>query len=487
MITNYSFVMSKSIKRAHGFIGLVLAINLFFGCKKFVQVPPPDSGIVGATVYTQNATAAAVLTSIYTNMSDGSNLMSEGYNSIGYLCGLASDELKSYTNIAPFPSFYSNSLIASQFNYFWKEIYQEIYVANAAIEGLSTSTSLDSGLKAQLMGEAFFIRAFYHFYAVNLFGNVPLVTTTNYQVNSLITQTSSSIVYNQIIADLSMAQGLLSGNYLDPTNAVTSDRIRPNKWAATAMLARVYLYRSNWDSASVEATEVINSGMYNLLSDLDQVFLINSNEAIWQLQSVSPGVNTWDGYYYILTSRPGTGRFYAAMSSDLVNSFEANDNRMSNWIGQFTSGGTNYYYPFKYKMGTRNINNPITEYSTVLRFAEQYLIRAEAEAENGNLSGAAADLNIIRNRAGLANTSAQTQSDLLTAIYHERQVELFTEWGHRWFDLKRTEVIDTLMGSPGNVCQSKGGNWSSNWELFPIPETELQVNPNLLQNPGYGQ
>ena len=124
----------------------------------------------------------------------------------------------------------------------------------------------------------------------------------------------------------------------------------------------------------------------------------------------------------------------------------------------------------------------MSEYIIVLRLAEQYLIRAEARAQQGNLTGAIEDLDIIRARAGLPHTAATTREDLLHAIAHERQVELFTEWGHRWFDMKRTNTIDIIMPA---VCEQKGGTWDSRWSLYPIPLKEVQRAPNIKQNPGY--
>jgi len=128
----------------------------------------------------------------------------------------------------------------------------------------------------------------------------------------------------------------------------------------------------------------------------------------------------------------------------------------------------------------------VTEYEMVMRLGEQYLIRAEAEANGagGGFGSAVNDLNTIRNRAGLPNTAA-TQSTILTAIQHERQVELFTEYGHSWLDLKRTGNINMVMGNPGNACAMKGGTWNTDWQWYPIPLSELQSNPNLTQNTGY--
>jgi hypothetical protein len=148
-----------------------------------------------------------------------------------------------------------------------------------------------------------------------------------------------------------------------------------------------------------------------------------------------------------------------------------------------TVGGiaTTYYYPYKYKVNTPGA--PVTEYEMVLRLGEQYLIRAEAEANNSDTNDAVNDLNVIRKRAGLANYAGATdKSSLLTAILHERQVELFSEWGHRWLDLKRTSVVDVVMPI---ATPQKGGTWQSSKQLYPLPQADLQDDPNLVQNPGY--
>jgi hypothetical protein len=214
------------------------------------------------------------------------------------------------------------------------------------------------------------------------------------------------------------------------------------------------------------------------------VFLKNSTEAIWQLSTPlpTPSLNTEDAQDFILISAPGTGELNSTtISPQLLNSFEPGDLRRTNWIDSFQT----YYFPYKYQAYN---TSTVTEYTMVLRLAEQYLIRAETEAQLNNLTSAANDLNVIRNRAGLSSISdsiASSQTTLLSAILHERQVELFTEWGHRWFDLIRSGTVNSVMGNPENVCKSKGGVWSPTSALYPIPETELAADPNLTQNTGY--
>jgi hypothetical protein len=190
---------------------------------------------------------------------------------------------------------------------------------------------------------------------------------------------------------------------------------------------------------------------------------------------VLPGFNTNEGALFILTAAPSI----YALSNNLINSFEPNDARKTNWVDSLVSAATIYYFPFKYKISSASA---ITEYSMVLRLAEQYLIRAEARTQQNNILGAQTDLNIIRARAGLIPDTDSTQSALLTAIYHERQVEFFTEWGQRWLDLKRTSRADSVMST---ITPLKGGTWNTNWQLYPIPLFEIQNDPQLKQNPNY--
>jgi hypothetical protein len=447
-------------------------------CKKLVLIDPPTTQLVTTNVFTNNSTATAALTSIYAQMSS--------LSTISTLTGLSSDELTNY-GVVPYTSVYSNSLIASDGNtlsvFLWSPQYNYIYQANAVIEGLQNGNGISASVKQQLIGEAEFIRAFWHFYLVNLYGNIPIVTSTDYTVNIKAIRSSKADVYKQITADLSSAFDLLSTNYVDATNNPTSERVRPTKWAAAALLARAYLYTQDYEKAITQASIVINNtANFTLLADLNEVFLKNSRESIWQIMPpATRGYNTDEGSSFILTAPPNTSNG-VSLSSQLMNAFELGDKRKANWVGAFidtvSSPNITYYYPFKYKVQT---GSTISEYSTILRLAEQYLIRAEAATNIGKLSDAITDLNIIRNRAGLNNTNVLTKEALNSAIQHERQVELFTE-GQRWIDLKRTGNIDNVMKT---ICPLKGGIWSSYKQLYPIPPADITNSANLKQNAGY--
>jgi starch-binding outer membrane protein, SusD/RagB family len=455
------------------------------GCKKWVQVPPPTTSTAQADVYSEDATAISTLTGIYTQMSN-TPLNNGGLCSMSLFPGLSADEFSVFGNSnQPVTNCYTNSMVASGVGPadLWSAIYPLIYVANSAIAGLTASTTLTPAIKQQLLGEAKFVRAFGYFYLVNLYGDAPLVTQPSYQANSTLSRTPASEVYQQIIADCVDAQNELSSNYLDGTLlSTTPDRVRPTSWAATALLARCYLYNQNWDSAIAEATTLINNSALFQLDTLNGVFLKDGPEAIWQLQPVIAGENTQDGWLFII---PGSGPdLYSHpffLNPYLVNSFDSGDARRVNWIDSVQANGTTYYFPYKYKSAM--LTTAVTEYEVILRLGEIYLIRAEAEAQTGDLGDAVNDLNAIRNRAGLGSDSATSSADLLHKILHERQVELFTEWGHRWFDLKRTGTIDSVMTVVNPL--KGGGGWKSSSQWYPISSNELQYDPNLKQNTGY--
>src|SRR5690606_22674358 len=169
-----------------------------------------------------------------------------------------------------------------------------------------------------------------------------------------------------------------------------------------------------------------------------------------------------------------------SLAEGFLAQFEPGDLRATHWVGSVTNGASTWYFPFKYKLKVATASSQ--EYSVVMRLAETFLIRSEARARQANLPGAIADLDVIRQRAGLpliadVNPSIN-QDEMLLAIEQERRSELFCE-NHRWYDLNRTDRADIVLGA---VKQ----NWEPTDHLYPLPESELLINPLLApQNPGY--
>ncbi len=290
-----------------------------------------------------------------------------------------------------------------------------------------------------------------------------------------------------MITDLHEADTLLSTKYVNgklKEYQTDVEKVRPNSWVAKSLLARVQLYNHDWESAEQAASAVINSGFYDTVS-LNEVFLRNSKEAIWQLQPTAQGTgitNTYDALYFTIPpSGPNSNR-PVYLSARLLSSFENGDMRLADWVDSVDVLGTVYHYPSKYKV--IETDAPVSEYLTLLRISELYLIRAEARAELNNLSGALQDLNIIHRRAGLTDISLTTPEEIKNAILNERQVELFCELGHRWLDMKRSGTIDSIMP---DVVLSKTGtdSWQSYKQWFPLPATDIRLAPQIIQNTGY--
>jgi hypothetical protein len=457
---------------------LTIIIN---SCDKLVSVPPPINTITFTQVFSTDQEATEAMTGVYNGMIN--NSPGNAFNgAMTIYPGASADEFQ-FVTIGVNTQFQNDELLNNNSvvnSNFWQPIYSAIYGCNSVIVGVKSSAGIDDSARNELTGEAEFARAFSYFYLINLFGDVPLVTTTNYNKTSLLSKSPVDTIYKAIIADLKDAQTLLASDY----SAGHGQRIVPNKWAATALLARVYLFTKDYSDAETQAASVINNtNLFSLVNNLQGVFLISSTEAIWQLQQNN------QKYPYNATPEESSIMPYTSttepplvyMAPSLLNAFEDSDNRRLLWVDSTLYSGQYYYYPFKYEVGdsAATDNGVYTEYYMVLRLAEQFLIRAEAEAQLGDLTDATADLNAIRSRAGLGGTIAVTQADLLAAILHERRVELFAEWGHRWLDLKREEVATEVLSA------NKGLTVTSNELLYPIPFGEIQTDPNLMQNPGY--
>ncbi|MDN5211968.1 RagB/SusD family nutrient uptake outer membrane protein [Fulvivirgaceae bacterium BMA12] len=462
-------ILTKYIERFRKSYLLVLALIGTIACDEFVEIDLPETEIVAESVFQSDGTATSAMLHLYTEIHNTSSFAGGGQNSVTFLQGLTADELIPVSNTSEF--FFLNNVlpITPEVSTTWNNCYNIIYGANAIIEGLLGSSGVSQEVSAQLEGEARFIRAFSHFYLVNLFGDVPYISTTDYRVNATASRMVSSEVYQNIVDDLLVAKALLNDDY------PSSGRVRPNKGVITAFLARVYAYTGDWANAEIQATEVINNTAQYGLTDLNSVFLIDSYEAIWQLFPVETNNNGNEGSTFIVVDAPR----FVVLNEDLFNAFEEGDARKTSWVGSVTGGSDTYIFPYKYKSLD---DDPESEYSIVLRLAEQYLIRAEARAQQNKLSEAISDLDVIRHRAELPlmvdTNPAINQSSLLLAIEQERRVELFTEWGHRWFDLKRTGRTDAVLSAV------KTG-WESTDALLPLPQNELDINQNLTQNPGY--
>jgi hypothetical protein len=442
---------------------LLVTLN---GCKKLIAINPPTTELVGTVVYTDSATVQTTVVGLYSEMAF--NYAAYRYE-IATLPGFSADELQYVGNT--YNQYIDNGIPVADYGVedVWSSSYAVLYGVNSVIYGVTNGSGMSTGFRNQAIAQAKFLRAFCYFYLTNLYGAVPLVLTTDVAQNSVLGQSSSAAVYQQIIADLQFAQSNLATDY----SASAGQRTMANQSAATALLARVYLYTGDWADAEAQATAMIgNNALYSLATNLATVFTPSNNEAILQFYNDANGFTDYANQ--VLPNAVAKVPTYI-LTPQLVNAFEAGDNRKAEWLDSLTYNGTVYYYPYKYKSLVSGAN---AEYYTLLRLAEQYLIRAEARAEQGNISGAQADINVIRNRAGLGNTTAGDQTSLLAAVAQERRIELYCEWGHRWLDLKRTGTANAVLGAEKTT-------WTATDVLWPIPSAQIIANANLVQNAGY--
>lgn len=447
-------------------------------CKKLISIPAaPPTEISQTHVFSDSTDIMGAIAGVYANFGASSYGAVFGNGAITENTALSSDETTN-TGFSSTPNqFYEDALAVDNgtVQSMWTNAYSAIYQMNACITGIQSTTAISDPLKQQLIGEMRVCRALYYFNLVNLFGTVPIVTSTDYNVTAIEPRSSVDSVYAFVKSDLLQAMSGLTATY------PSAGAARPNLYTAEALLARIYLYKEQWDSAAYMAGQVTGSGLYSLVSDPNAVFLDGSTEAIWQLPANGLLYQTSEAVNFIPYSNTATPT--NSITSSLMNAFEPGDLREADWtdssvvLNYATGMTTAYYYPYKYK--NRSNSAATTEDYMILRLAEQYLILAEALAEQNQPGQALTYLNMVRTRAGLGQSTAITQAQVLSAIIRERRVEFFCEWGNRWYDLKRTGTIDSVMNA------AKPGIWQSYAALYPIPLSELQNNPALIQNTGY--
>ena len=380
----------------------------------------------------------------------------------------------------------------------WQGYYTGIFRANLAVTRIPDVQEMDEELRARLLAEARFLRAYYYFNLVRWFGDVPLILEP-FPSDFQIPRTPRAEVYAQIEADLEAAASVLPASYSG------ADVGRATSGAARAMLAKVALTQQDFQSAADLAEQVINSGTYSLLPSYDQIFTLdgeNSSESIFEVQAAAFEIGGGGSQYNEVQGVRGSlnlGWGFNRPSDDLIASFEAGDPRRDAtilYVGEVLPDGSDVVTDNPSIEGERfnqkafvpdhpggNGNGPGN--IRVLRYADLLLIAAEALNEIGQPEQALEYLNQVRTRARgdnpnvLPDVTTTDQAALREAIYRERRSELALEQ-HRWFDLVRTgRAAEEMLPLKPNFTPGKN-------ELFPIPQTEVDLSQGALeQNPGY--
>ena len=484
--TSFANVARRCATRSSA-LALALAA---MACSDFLD-PDPKDVLAPENFYRTSSDAISAVNAAY-EANRATYLLS-----FWYLSDIATDD------IVPGPRFGSDGQRMSAYTFDatddfpigdqWRANYRAINRANAVIDRVPGIT-MDVALRDRLVAEARFLRAHDYFNLVRFFGDVPLVEHETTSLQGLeLPRSPAADVYAFIIADLQAAAATLPAEY------PASDVGRATSGAALALLAKVYLQQKDWANAAATAGQVISSGTYALNEDWKDNFRIavelTNPESIFEVNfdgSLTEGGGSVQTLFSLPDGYPGGDAFgIMSLTPDIIAQFEANDERglggtfiTSPYINQ--QGDTvEWAQPpgpayIKYLDQTNDQNTSSRSWVAqpnnwiVLRYADVLLIYAEAVANGGAATaGSALDaLNAVRTRAGLGPFDALT----LDNVRGERRREFVFE-GQRWFDLVRYGLLTpAIVAKTGNTPKA---------DVFPVPQSERDLNPQLTQNPGY--
>lgn len=386
-------------------------------------------------------------------------------------------------------------------NGIWSGYYQGIFRANQVLTNVP-DIQMEEELKTRLLGEARFLRAYFYFFLVRTYGDIPLIDRPLNPDEYQQARVPAAQIYDFIEEDLTFA----IANLPEKSEYSATDLGRATSGAAKAYLAKVHLYQEDFAAAFQLAQEVINSGEYELYPNYEAIFRRegeHSSESIFEVSTV--GLEQGGGASQFnevqgIRGNPNNGWGFNSPSADLIAAYEENDPRLGATViingdtlstGEVVKADPNMganarfskkaWIPERPPIGFGNSGANIR----LFRYADLLLIAAEAANELGNSAEALNYLNQVRERARqgdstiLPDVTTTDQAELRNAIWQERRVELAMEQ-HRYFDLVRQGQAET-------VFNNLDINWTPNkHEVFPIPQAEIDISGGTLtQNPGY--
>jgi len=509
------------MKRRLLLVALLIAIITAGSCKKFLEKDP--TFLVKENYYTNDAEVTAALNGIYDILSQ--ETMWGGQIPIRH--NATTDE--SYFSYQTFPTgpFRNNydpsdAYVAT----LWKNLYTGIERANTLLAKID-STNMDGDKKSVMKGEALFLRGFYYFTLVQYFGDVPLKLTPTESIGEIdIARTPAKQVYDQIIKDMKDAESRVK------TATTINNSGEISKSAVRGILSRVYLTMAGaplhdtekFKDALAYAKMVKESGEHSLNPDYRQIFINECQdiedykECIWEAECNGSNSDEYreggrigneNGVLCRANSFSVIGYAYGFNSTTykLFNLYSLADTRRDWAIANYTMdtagikkpiATTNIYgrncakWRREYELVFPKNKNYTPTNFPMLRYADVLLMHAEAENEVNGATGAALEsLNLVRRRAGLADTTISDQNGLRTEIRNERARELCFE-GLRRHDLIRWGIyIQTMQDAADEIVTMKGpayaainaSNVSQRHLLYPIPLTEMSLNKKMVQNP----
>ncbi len=440
---------------------LVFLVGSFTACEDNIEVVP-QSALDGAAGFKTKQDVDAALIGCYSALTSGNYMGLRTWA----LPDVYADNLIHTGTFPSFAQIATRNILPNnaETTNMWQQIYTGINRANTVIASAPAVT--DPSFNANnAIGEARFLRAYHYFHLLTLYGGspegfnkgngvgVPLITTPTLSPGDAApkARNSEAEVWALILEDLNFA-----------VDNLANSNGRANKFAATAMRARVHLFRGEWAQAEADASAVLANTAYRLTptASYSDIWLKkNTAEAILELQFDNVTTNAIAFFYYP-TSLGGRNEINS--STSLRDAHEAGDIRKDVNFSISPAGRTLKYTRVP---GDDNV--------VMIRLAEMYLIRAEAAAQLNKGDAAQADLNAIRARAGLAPLTLATTEEILNAILQERRLE-FAHEGHRWTDLRRANKVATV-----GITQDFRALW-------PIPEREVLTSGSIItQNTGY--
>lgn len=379
-----------------------------------------------------------------------------------------------------------------ELNDYWKLNYGGIIQCNTVVDK-TPSIDADDALKSRIIGEALFLRAYYHFLLVQVFGPVPMITEIQPPDEVKVPRTPVDQIYTQIIQDCQVASGLL------PVQYSSADVGRATRGAALALMAKTFLYQKNWQEVINTVDQIKALGIYSLMPDYMDNFRENTQnnaESVWEIQHANLELGVGNNLNQWWASKKITdGYGFCEVTQEFVDVFEPGDPRLLFTVAQRDEAYFGVIYKPSFSstgFSPRKYLQPVEEVTqksdgdinyTAIRYSEILLWEAEALAELGRTTEAQIPLEEVRVRAraqavdpstALPMITTTDATEMIEAVRHERRVELGFEM-HRFFDLVRWGIASQVLE---DFQTDKN-------EVFPIPQTELDLNPMLDQNPGY--
>jgi starch-binding outer membrane protein, SusD/RagB family len=430
---------------------LLILLLCQFGCDDLLDVTP-ENQLIHEQVFADKTNAYTALIGMYHSLKPDNYI---------HFSNLASDDVKNITGNPQEIQIDSNYILPDNpyIESFWTACYASILAANMIINNINIVPGMGLAEKNQWRGEACFARAYNHFNLLQFYGGVPYVTSsvTSFDEIEYPLQETKEKLYELILNDLDSAIALI------PRDFFAHGRV--TYWAAVAFKARVGVFTENWPTAMENADLVIKSGLFALEGLYKDIFDYNNPYSAENILEVDYDDQNRNFFGINYLSEDLGGWYIFGPDPEIINAYDPSDARFQFNLRDIDG---DKYCITKYNDAATGSDNMM-----VLRLAEMYLIRAEASLHGAEYPGegsALDDINIIRQRAGIPPLTSITLDDIL----NERRLEFAFE-GHRWLDLKRT----------GRAMEFMPYVQSEEKLTWPIPQPEIDLNPNLVQNPGY--